>query len=143
MFLYQTLIVSHVVFTTAGYMGLIATNAWLLFLCRSENPNVVIGGVQTWRAIVRIFGPLLGVGLLFGIALALNTGIPLWAPWLLVSYVLIVAALGTQAAIMVPWQIRAQGILTAGGRVATQPIATVITIFCTLYVGLLMLMLLR
>jgi hypothetical protein len=142
-FIYQVLIVGHVALTTAGYMGLIAASAWLLALSRSEDPKVVVSGIRAWRSIMRVFGPLLGIGMLVGFGLAFVTGIPLLAPWLVAAYALIVVGMVTQGAIMIPWQMRAEGTLAAGERVKTRPIATVVAIFSAAYVGLLGLMLVR
>lgn len=62
--------------------------------------------VHVVLATARVFGPVLGAGVLAGFALALLTGMPLNALWLVATYALIVLALAVQAAIMVPWQLR-------------------------------------
>jgi hypothetical protein len=142
-FIYQVLIVGHVALTTAGYMGLIAASAWLLALSRSEDPRVVLSSIRSWRGTMRVFGPLLGIGMLVGFGLAFVMRIPLLAPWLIAAYALIVIGMVTQGAIMIPWQARAEGTLAAGEPVKTRPIATVIAIFSAAYVGLLGLMLVR
>lgn len=141
--MYWTLLVAHAAFTTAGYVGLIATNLWLLLLGRQQQASTVVAAVSTWRRSARLFGPVLGIGLLLGFWLASVAGVPLVTPWLIVTYALIVLALGTQAAIMVPWQLRAESIIAQGGQVSVRPIIAVLSVFCFVYVSIVGLMLVR
>ena len=140
---YAVVIVTHVVLTTSGYVGLIATNAWLLALCRKGDGTSVSTGVHAWRAMARVFGPLLGLGVLAGFVVAIIMGVPLTAGWLVATYALIVLALVGQGAMMVPWQRRAEAALAAGGSLSTRPIAGTLMLFCVAYVGILWLMILR
>lgn len=140
---FPALIATHAVLTTAGYAGLIVTNAWLLMLCRDADGSVIVAAVNTWRRMVRIFGPLLGVGMLAGFALALLMGMPLSAAWLIATYVLVLVAFGAQGALMVPWQLRAQALIARGATLSARPIAATLALFCVAYAGILSLMLLR
>jgi hypothetical protein len=134
---------AHVILTTLGYAGLIAGNAWLAALCRNADGAVVLAGVKVWRRLVRVFGPLLGLGVLAGFALALKMGTPLAAGWLVITYALIVVALGAQAALMVPWQVRAEAAIASGAPLTARPIVATVWIFSLAYVGILTLMLWR
>jgi hypothetical protein len=140
---FPALIATHVILATSGYAGLIVTNAWLLMLCRNADGSVIVAAVNGWRRMVRIFGPLLGVGMLAGFALALLMGMPLSAAWLIATYVLVLIALGAQAALMVPWQRRAQALIVRGAALSTRPIAATLALFCVAYAGILSLMVLR
>ncbi len=140
---FPPLVTAHVILTTLGYAGLIAGNAWLAALCRNADGTVVLAGVKAWRRLVRVFGPLLGLGLLVGFALALKMGTPLTAGWLVITYALIVIALGGQAALMVPWQARAEAAIASGVPLSTRPIVGTVWIFSIAYVGILTLMLWR
>ncbi len=140
---FPPLVSAHVILTTLGYAGLIAGNAWLAALCRNADGAVVLAGVQVWRRLVRVFGPLLGLGVLAGFALALKMGTPLTAGWLVVTYVLIVLALGAQAALMIPWQARAEATISSGAPLSTRSIVATVWIFSLAYVAILTLMLWR
>ncbi|HEY6326642.1 MAG TPA: hypothetical protein VIW73_09060 [Candidatus Cybelea sp.] len=140
---FPPVVAAHVILTTLGYAGLIATNAWLATLCRNADGAVVLAGVKAWRKLVRVFGPLLGLGVLAGFALALEMGTPLTAGWLVITYALIVVALGAQAVLMVPWQVRAETSIASGAPLTTRPIVATVWIFSFAYVAILTLMLWR
>lgn len=137
------LTIVHILFVMTGYAGLIAANAWLLSLCRSNEPATVAAGVRTWRILARVFGPLLGLGVLAGFALAVNMGFPLTALWLVIAYGLIVVGLATQAAIMVPWQLRAESTIANGGVLSVRPIVVVLTVLTLAYAAIASLMVVR
>lgn len=139
---YQILTIIHVLLTMAGYAGLITINVWLLLLCRTGEAALIAKGAQTWRTTTRIFGPMLGLGVLLGFATALLLGIPLLSPWLIATYALIVAVLGGQAAFMVPFNLRTERI-QAGEAVSTRPIALAITVLTLGYVCITALMFVR
>jgi hypothetical protein len=140
---FPPLVATHAILTTSGYVGLIAINAWLATLCRNADAAVVLAGVNAWRRLVRVFGPLLGLGVLAGFAIAIMMGMPLTAAWLVATYVLIVVALGAQAALMVPWQARTQATVASGARLSTRPIVATLVVFSVAYCGILWLMLMR
>jgi hypothetical protein len=137
------LLVAHVVFTTAGYVGLIATNLIVLALCAQQDAALVVEAISAWRKSERIFGPILGAGVLLGLWLAGVTHAGFAALWLLGTYGLIVVALGTQAAIMIPWQLRAQRASADGASVSRRPIILVLSIFSVAYVSIVSLMILK
>jgi hypothetical protein len=137
------LTIAHVLCTTIGYVGLIAANVWLLLFLRRQHPEMVIGAIGVWRRSAQFFGLLLGVGVLLGFGLAAIVRAPLASPWLLATYALVVLALGTQAAIMVPWQLRANAILTRGDKAPMGPVVIVLVVLLLSYATMLSLMLLR
>jgi hypothetical protein len=141
--LVSSVLVAHVSFTTVGYVGLIAANVWLLKLCGQQDIGAVLEAVSTWRGTAQIFGPMLGVGALLGFWLAALLHQQLGSRWLLLTYGLIVLALGTQAAIMIPWQARATEVVSQGALVSRRPIAIVLSVLSAAYVSIAGLMLIR
>ena len=141
--LFPVLTVTHIVLVTAGYIGFIALNAWVLVLARDKNPSIVLAGLRAWRRLVRIFGPVLGLGVLAGFADAVYAGFSLTSLWLVGAYVLIVLSACTQAALMVPWQLRAEGAIARGETLSTRPIAALIALFFIFYVTITSLMFIR
>lgn len=137
----NVLAAAHAMFATFGFVGLIATNLALLLFCRQPGASVSTA-IRTWRASARIFGPLLGLGLILGIWLALAAGISLSATWLLVAYALIVVAAGTQTAIMVPFQLRATNAASAAP-LSTRGIAGIVATFTVAYICIMLLMIAR
>jgi hypothetical protein len=139
----SALLVAHVIFTSAGYIGLITTNLAVLVLCGRKEPALVAEGVSVWRRLVRLFGPILGIGVLLGLWLAGALHVGFTSLWLLVTYALVFVALGTQAAIMVPWQFRAQNAAALGTAISVRPLVTVLSAFTVVYVCIVSLMILR
>ena len=137
------LLVAHVLFTTAGYAGLIACNVYLLHLTRAGDAAAVSSGITAWRKTARTFGPLFLVGILLGFALAAAFRVPLNEPWLLATYALIVAIVAIQGAVMVPWQLRSDRSLAAGTIPDVTPVRVVLIALCTAYTATLALMLVR
>jgi hypothetical protein len=113
------------------------------FLCRGREPRSVLDAVSLWRSSARIFGPLLGLGILFGFGVAAVAHVPLTSSWLLISYGLIIIALGFQAAIMIPWQLRAAKVVAEGKHLSTQPIILTVSLFSVIYVSIVGLMLVK
>jgi hypothetical protein len=143
MALFSALIALHVILTTAGYIGLIAANLWLLLLSSGGDGTALAAGVRSWRQSARLFGPMLGVGVLVGFALALVMRVPLGAAWLITTYALVVIAIAAQARLMIPWQLAADAAIARGERVSTRTVTIVLSIFSVAYVGIVTLMLLR
>jgi uncharacterized membrane protein len=139
---YVILTIVHVLLTMGGYAGLIAINAWLLLLCATGDSNLIAKGVQIWQRTGRIFGPLLGLGVLAGFATAGAAGISLLSPWLIATYALIIIVVGGQAALMVPFNLRARR-LTNGETVSTLPIALAILLLTLGYICIPALMFVR
>ena len=139
---YLILTIVHVLLTMGGYAGLIAINVWLLLLCRTGDATLIAKGVQIWQNTGRIFGPLLGLGVLVGFATAGSARISLLSPWLIATYALIVIVVGGQAALMVPFNLRARR-LANGETVPTLPIALAISLLALGYICIPALMFVR
>ena len=139
---YLILTIVHVLLTMGGYAGLIAVNVWLLLLCRTGNSNLIATGVEIWRNTARIFGPLLGVGVLLGFATAGTAGISLLSPWLVATYALIAIVIAGQAVLTVPFSLRAQR-LANGETLSTRPIAFAISLLTLGYICIPALMFVR
>jgi hypothetical protein len=136
------LIAGHAILATLGFAGLIATNVGLLMSYRF-GAAAIPAAIGMWRRSVRIFGPLLGAGMLAGIFLATQVGVSLTSLWLLVAYALILATIAAQAGIMIPWQFRALKAAQAGATVSTTAISAAIAVFTCTYIGIMLLMLVR
>jgi hypothetical protein len=141
--LFSSLAVVHVFFTTAGYLGLIVANIWLLLLVRAQHSVVTLEAIRTWRRSAQICGPLLGIGLVLGFGLAAVAHMSPATSWLIATYALIAAALGTQAAVMIPWQLRANALAASGSSVPLRPVVFVLAVLVIVYALILTLMVLR
>jgi hypothetical protein len=141
--LFYALLVAHVLLTTAGYMGLIAANAYLLFSGGIRDAQDMREALAIWRRSVRAFGPLLGVGVLVGFGLAVMLHVPLGSTWLVVTYVFIVVAMGIQGGVMVPWQIRAGRNLATGTLPALGSVRLVLATLSVVYTAIIGLMIVR
>lgn len=137
------LLFAHVLLTTAGYVGLIAVNAYALFLSQSRDVQIVRTGLTAWRKSTRIFGPLLALGLLVGFSLAASSHVSLSSVWLIATYVLVAIAMAIQAAVMIPWQLRSSRTLEAGDLPSMTPMVSVLVMLSLLYTGILWLMVSR
>ena len=136
---YLILTIVHVLFTMGGYAGLITMNAWLLLLCRTGDSDIIAKGVGIWQNTGRIFGPLLGLGVLLGFATAGAARISLLSPWLIATYAVILVVLAGHAALMVPFNLRARR-LASGETVSTRPIALAISLLTLGYICIPVLM---
>ncbi|HKE36382.1 MAG TPA: hypothetical protein VKB39_03070 [Candidatus Baltobacteraceae bacterium] len=137
------LLIAHVLCTTAGYAGLIAGNAYLLFLTGSGNAPAVRTGLGAWRKSAQTFGPLLGAGTLLGFALAATFHVSLVSPWLVATYALILAVLAIQFGVMVPWQQRSDRALASGAIPRLTPVRAVIAAQSVVYTAIVGLMLVK
>jgi hypothetical protein len=137
------LLLLHVLFTTAGYVGLVAANVYLLMLLRGRQAQVIQAGLTAWRKASQIFGPLLATGVILGFGLTSPLHVPLAARWLKLTYALIIVVTAVHAAIMVPWQTRSNRMLATGLIPPTAPVATVLLLLCAGYTSIISLMLLR
>lgn len=137
------LLVVHALFTTAGYCGLIAVNAYFLLIGASNDPAAIRAALVAWRTAARIFGPMLLLGIVLGFALAQLLHVSLTAMWLLVTYALVVVSIAVQAAIMIPWQVRSSRSLEAGTVPPMTPARIVLTSLSTVYTAIVALMLTR
>jgi hypothetical protein len=141
--LFSSLVVTHVALATTGYAGLIAGDLWLVLLAARRQAELQIASIDAWRKSAQIFGPMLGIGALIGFGLAAATHEPLLSSWLVATYFLAVIALGTQVAIMVPWQRRSNRTLAEGGLVSTRPVVAVLLVLSVAFVGVLAMMVMR
>ena len=137
------LVLLHVLLTTGGYVGLIAANAYLLFLSRSREARVVRMGLTAWRHCSQIFGPCLLLGVFSGFGVASVTHTPLGSFWLVTTYILVVGALTVQAAVMIPWQLRSNPLLEAGALPRMTPVVIVLIVMPVIYTSILWLMISR
>lgn len=140
---YTILTIVHVLLTMGGYAGLIAVNVWLLLLCRTGESAIILKAAQTWQATVRVFGPLLGAGVLVGLALSLVMGISLLSTWLIATYALILIVLSGHAALMVPFSRRVEQMVASGEAVSTRPIVLAISLLTFAYLCIPALMFIR
>ncbi|HTU81759.1 MAG TPA: hypothetical protein VMF61_06495 [Candidatus Acidoferrales bacterium] len=137
------LLVAHVLLVTAGYGGLIAADAYLLFLSASRDAEAVLAGVRAWQRTARVFGPMLGLGVLCGIGLALTLQVPPASLWLVWTYVLVIAAIAVQALVMIPWQRRAAGALAGGTMPSLGVVRVALVALAVFYSAIMTLMLVR
>jgi hypothetical protein len=141
--LFQLFLVAHVALATIGYGGLIAIDVWLWVVSRLHKPEALIEGIDVWRRLAALFGPLAGIGVLAGFALTVVARVPLASAWLVGAYIAVIVVLLTQASIMIPWQIRARAVLAHGEWISTGAIAVTLGVFAAGYIVILSLMLLR
>jgi hypothetical protein len=137
------LLYGHVLLATAGYVGLIATNVYVLFLSHSREPLIVRVGLTAWRKSTRVFGPMLALGVVIGFFLAANSRVPLSSVWLIATYVLVAIAMGVQVAVMIPWQLRSSNALESGALPSMTPVVFVLVMLSLLYTSILWLMVSR
>jgi hypothetical protein len=113
------LIAAHVICTTLGYAGLICANLWLVVMLRLREPALSGPAVRSSLQMNRIFGPLLGAGILLGIAVMIVMHVPASSLWLASSFAVIVLALALQAAVAIPWHIRSLRAISSGADPST------------------------
>jgi hypothetical protein len=140
---FSLMLLAHVLFTTAGYAGLIASNVWLLLLVKGRIAAPVATSLTAWRTSSRIFGPLLGLGILIGFGLASGLHVPLASGWLIATYLSIAIAIAVAASVMVPWQIRTSRTTATGVNPPIIPVVAVLATQSLAYTAILALMLLR
>lgn len=139
----MAILFAHVLLATAGYVGLIANNGYVLYLSQTKEPHIVRAGLTAWRKSARTFGPLLALGVVIGFWLAATSGALLTSTWLVATYVLIVLAIGIQVAVMIPWQRRSDPILESGSVPSMTPVVVVLVALSIFYTGILWLMVTR
>lgn len=103
----QALLAAHVIAVTLGYGALIISNTSVALAARSSNASMAGVVVRSSMGVMRIFGPLLALGLLLGFALMGSMHIHALSSWLIATYILIACAGVLQAAVAVPWHMRA------------------------------------
>ncbi len=141
------LIAAHVICTTLGYSGLIVANFALAVVARRQEAQSTAAAFGAVVTIERLFGPLLGVGVLLGIATLVALHLPGSAPWLIVTYVVIVVGLALQGAVAVPFHLRhlraAETGATFAGEDAARTATWIAIAFAAMFVLLVTLMVAR
>jgi hypothetical protein len=141
------LVSAHVICTTLGYGGLIVGNVALAVVARRGETQSTAIAFQVVLAIERLFGPLLGIGVLLGIATLAALHLPGSAPWLILSYVLILIGLALQGAVAVPFHLRHVRASESGAALAGENAARTATwiaiAFAAMFVLLVTLMVAR
>lgn len=100
------LLALHVCCTTLGLGGLVCANV-LLALIAGRVDALALARIAGFTLLAnRIFGGLLGAGVLLGLATMGVAHVPPNAAWLVITYVLVVLGIGFQAAVAIPWQLR-------------------------------------
>ena len=74
------LLALHIVCVTLGYGGLIVATSGFV-------------APENIQRMMRVFGPLLGLGLLIGFIVVWAMGLPFTAKWLIASYVIVILAM--------------------------------------------------
>jgi hypothetical protein len=82
-------------------------------VARQGDVRVIRSTFPIFIRLARFIGPFFILGLVFGLATALTGGFDLLRPWLLVAYVLFVAATGLGIAVEGPWQNKVLAAATA------------------------------
>lgn len=137
------LLVAHILFTTSGYAGLIAANIYLLSMSASADAGTMRAALGGWQRSVRVFGPLLGLGILFGFGLAAELRISLVSTWLVATYALIIIGMGIQGVVVVPWQRRADPALALGTIPPLTPVRAMLVTQSVVYTAIVALMVLQ
>lgn len=99
---------AHVLLTTVGYAGLIASNAWLLLYISQGVQKAAFEVVRAWRSTTRLFNAAVGLGVVFGFGAAGITHASLTSTWLIWTYLFMIAGMAAQMALLVPSQRRAE-----------------------------------
>jgi len=139
----MSLLFVHVLLATAGYAGLIAVNVYVLMMCQGQDASTFRQALTAWRKSSQVFGPMLGLGVILGFGVAATLHVPLTSRWLYVTYALMVAAIGVQAGIMAPWQVRNNRALLQGVIPSTGPVVFVLVSLSAIYTAIVALMVFR
>ncbi len=113
------LLTLHILLVTLGYGGLIVANAWLAMSLRSSEQATALVTLRTAINVFRSFGPMLGIGMLLGFAIAGWLHVALTSAWLIAAYALIFCAMLLQGMVAVPWNVRTLRTLESTGANAT------------------------
>lgn len=142
---FQALLIAHVLLTTTGYVGLIASDAVVLLLAArtDQTPQAARATLSTWRRSEQIFGPMLGLGVLLGFGVAAAMHVPLASGWLVATYVLIVLALAVQVAVAIPWEVRSSAALARGEMPSFGPVRVAAIGLAAIYTAIVVMMVAR
>jgi len=100
------LLALHVCCTTLGLGGLVSANFPMALAAGHADPLLLARMAGSALIANRIFGGVLGAGILLGLATMGAAHVPPTAPWLVSSYALIVLGIAFQATVAIPWQRR-------------------------------------
>lgn len=100
------LLALHVCCTTLGLGGLVSANLPPALAAGHADALLLKRLARSALITNRIFGGVLGAGILLGLATMGAAHVPPTAPWLVLSYALIVIGIAFQATFAIPWQQR-------------------------------------
>jgi hypothetical protein len=103
------LLALHICCTTLGLGGLVCANTLLAVAAGRAEPPLFRSIVSLSLLLNRIFGGLLGAGILLGFATMGSAHVPATATWLVVAYLLVISGIVFQAAVAIPWHLRVLG----------------------------------
>jgi hypothetical protein len=103
------LLALHICCTTLGLGGLVCANTLLAVTAGRVDAALFKRIVSFSLVLNRIFGGLLGAGILLGFATMGSAHVPATATWLVLAYVLVVSGIAFQAAVAIPWHLRVLG----------------------------------
>jgi hypothetical protein len=100
------LLALHVCCTTLGLGGLVCASVLLALTADGADARSLMRMAALTLLANRIFGGLVGVGVLFGLATMEAAHVPANATWLILTYAVIVLGIAFQALVAIPWQLR-------------------------------------
>ena len=105
--------VLHIASMFAGVSLVLGMGSVAGLVARQGDVRVMRSTFPIFIRLARFIGPFFTLGLVFGLATAWVGGFDLLRPWLLIAYVLFVAATGLGIAIEAPWQQKVLAAATA------------------------------
>lgn len=100
------LLALHICCATLGLGGLVCSNVLLALTLEGADAESLRRTARLSLLGNRIFGPLVGVGVLLGLATMGVAHVPANATWLVLTYAIIVLGIGFQAVVAIPWHVR-------------------------------------
>jgi len=100
------LLALHVCRTTLGLGGLVCANVLLALTADGADAQSLTRMAGFSLLANRIFGGLVGAGVLLGLATMGAEHVPPNATWLVLTYAIIVFGIAFQAIVAIPWQLR-------------------------------------
>jgi uncharacterized membrane protein len=94
----------HIASMFTGVSLVLGMGSVAALVARKGDVRAIRSTFPIFIRLARLIGPFFTLGLLFGLATAWTGGFDLLRPWLLIAYVLFVAATGLGLAIEGPWQ---------------------------------------
>ena len=103
----------HVASMFVGVSLVLGLGSLAGLIARTGDVRAIRSSFPIFTRLARFIGPIFTLGLVFGLATAWTGGFNLLAPWLLIAYVLFVAATALGIAIEGPWQQKVLAAATA------------------------------